>query len=456
MSSTLDDTIIEARLSPSAKAVLQAVREIEDGREADVFQDGPDRNHLRMMTKTFRGSMYSALTKRLAEVIDMGGVSVVTQSDLMSLAADLWNQNASRLSETEVAVIRGATESPGLALNDLAMKVGLSYPQARRAHQRLRECGVLRVSGSLNLDTMGLERILLVMKSPQLVLTGPYIEKMLFVDGSSPTVYLVAVIAREQSDNLLHLVRSLRGDAEGIFVWRLSAGKLGFSDLYLNTKTGSWEPDILHFRLMLRGGGPPIVLGDAAPVPQFRVSYTPADLTMIDQLRDNYMKTANEIVGSTGLSGSTAFRKRQQILNSGIILPRPRVHVPSLCERIIVILPPDLAGDVLPAWSVLPVTYVSRVSAIEDASQERVLLLAAVPRGFGRVVVGVLSSELSRVEDHTAHVVSSGSDGSISMAAMFDRRSGTWKWSQGDFFDVRPYSIVRREVDDTSLPLDLA
>jgi hypothetical protein len=177
---------------------------------------------------------------------------------------------------------------------------------------------------------------------------------------------------------------------------------------------------------------------------------------MIDQLRDNYMKTANEIVGSTGLSGSTAFRKRQQILNSGIILPRPRVHVPSLCERIIVILPPDLAGDVLPAWSVLPVTYVSRVSAIEDASQERVLLLAAVPRGFGRVVVGVLSSELSRVEDHTAHVVSSGSDGSISMAAMFDRRSGTWKWSQGDFFDVRPYSIVRREVDDTSLPLDLA
>jgi len=39
---------------------------------------------------------------------------------------------------------------------------------------------------------------------------------------------------------------------------------------------------------------------------------------------------------------------------------------------------------------------------------------------------------------------------------MFDRRSGTWKWSHGDFFDVRPYSIVRREVDDASLPIDLA
>ena len=456
MPSMQDDTIIEAKLSPSAKAVLEVVHEIEDGQDAKVFQDGPDTDHLRTMTKTFRGSMYSALTKRLAEVIDMGGVSIITQSDLMSLAIDLWNRNASRLSETEVAVIKGATESPGLALNELALKVGLSYPQARRAHQRLRECGIFRVLGSLNLDSMGLERVLLVMKSPQLVLSGPYIEKTLFVDGSSPTAYLVAVVAREQTANLLHLVKSLRSAAESIFVWRLSAGKLGFSDLYLNARTSSWEPDLIHFRLMLRGGGSPIVLGDSALSLQPRVSYTPADLTIIDQLRDNFMKTANEIVVSTGLSESTAFRKRQQILNSGIILPRPRVQVPTLCERVIVILPPDLAGDVLPAWSMLPVTYVSRVCSIEDASQERVLLLAAVPRGVGRVVVGVLSSELSHVEDHSAHVVSSGSEGFVSMASMFDRRSGTWKWSRGDFFDVRPYSIVRREVDDVSLPIDLA
>ncbi|RDE12619.1 MAG: hypothetical protein C4K47_07740 [Candidatus Thorarchaeota archaeon] len=445
-----------AGLSPSAKALLQVLARMELGEETEVFQENPDTRNLSMMVSTFRGSLPSALQRRLAGLPGVGRFSTITQNDLISLVTELWADNLSRFSGTEIAVLKAYAETPSVSLNDLATKMHMSYPQARRAYKRLRDSGVLQVRGLLNIDQYGIERMLLALKSPSLAISGPYVEKSLFIDGPSPSAYLVTAHPTERKEEFLQLVKTLRSAADGVSLWHLSKGKVGFSDAYLHPGRGQWKLDSLQFRLACRGGGDSIVLGESTSPPAGAPNPTPAELPIIDQLRMNYECTAAEVVASTGVSESTAFRKCRELRESGLVEPRAQIAIPNLTEHVLAVVSPSAADDVVRAWKALPVTYVTKIRNIENPAENRILLIAALPRGTSRDLVSILHSEFSRADNYVAQIVSAGTESFVSTAAMFDRKSRSWRWSQGDFFDVRSYGVVRNEAETSKVPIDLA
>ena len=446
----------ESKLSPSAIAILRFVKTYEEGGQLQVFQMDAEFELLRTMVTSYRGNLYSLLTRRLVEVVNLGGVSIISQRDIMSLIVNLWEENISRLSRTELPFLEAAIKNPGVTLNSLATKAELSYAQTRRAQKRLSESGVLKTVGMLNTHKLGLERVLIIFESPSLVLSGPYVQKTLMVDGYSPLVLVVATIPHQKRSELLDTIRSFRGSTGGASVWSLSDGRPFFSGRYFNTQDG-WNLDLLHFRLMLRKGGDPLLLADVAtPSPQKSNRFTYADVKIIDALVDGYDSTGNDIVASTGLSSSTAFRKRSQLIKNRVVLPRARVNIPRLSDRVVCLLSPECSGDIITAWNHLPITYQSRIQNIEDLSEKKVLLVSALPAGSGRSLIDVLNDETSKIHDYSAHVVAAGTGQSTKVASMYDRRSDSWKWDVSKYFDALTYSVVRREASPIDIPLDLA
>jgi len=446
----------ESKLSPSATAILRFVRTFEEGGQLQVFQTDAEFELLQAMVTTYRGSLHSLLTRRLEEVVNLGGVSIISQRDIMSLIVNLWEENISRLSKTELPFLEAAIKNPGASLNTLAAKSELSYAQSRRAQKRLNDSGVLKTVGMLNTHKLGLERVLIIFESPSLVLSGPYVQKTLMVDGYSPLVLVVATIPHDKREELIETIGLFRGSTGGASVWSLSDGRPFFSGRYFDTQSG-WELDLLHFRLMLRKGGDSLLLADVAtPTPPTPKRFTYADVKIIDALVDEFDSTGNEIVESTGLSSSTAFRKRAQLIKNRVVLPRSRVNIPRLSDRVICLLSPECSGDIIPAWNHLPITYQSRIQNIEDPSEKKVLLVSALPAGSGRHLIDVLDDETSKIHDYSAHVVAAGTGQSTKVTSMYDRRGDTWKWDVSKFFDALAYSVVRREASPTTIPLDLA
>ena len=446
----------ERKLSPSATAILRFVRTFEEGGQLQVSQTDAEFELLRAMVTSYRGSLFSLLTRRLEEVVTLGGVSIISQRDIMSLIVDLWQENISRLSRTELPFLEAAIKNPGATLNILANKAELSYAQTRRAQKRLSESKVLRTVGMLNTHKLGLERVLIIFESPSLVLSGPYVQKTLMIDGYSPLVLVVATIPHKKRAELLDTIKSFRGSTGGASVWSLSDGRPFFNGRYFSPQNG-WNLDLLHFRLMLRKGGDPLLLADVAtPSPLEPNRFTYADVKIIDALVDGFDSTGNDIVSSTGLSPSTAFRKRSQLIKNRVVLPRARVNIPRLSDRVVCLLSPECSGDIIPAWNNLPITYQSRIQNIEEPSEKKVLLVSALPAGSGRNLIDVLNDETSKIHDYSAHAVAAGSGQSTKVASMYDRRSDSWKWDVSKFFDAMTYSVVRREASPTNIPLDLA
>lgn len=448
--------VFESKLSPSATAILRFVRIFEEGGQLQVFQADEEFEQLRLMVTSYRGSLYSLLTQRLEEVVNLGGVSIISQRDIMSLIVNLWEDNISRLSRTELPFLEAAIKNPGDTLNALSTKSGLSYAQTRRAQKRLSESRVLRTVGMLNTQKLELERVLIVFESPSLVLSGPYVQKTLMVDGYSPLVFVVATIPHQKRHELLDAIRSFRSTTGGASIWSLSDGRPFFSGRYFSSKDG-WRLDLLHFRLMLRKGGDPLLLADVAtPTPRKSRKFTYADVRIIDALVDEFDSTGNDIVRSTGLSPSTAFRKRSQIIRNRIVLPRARVNIPRLSDRVICLLSPECSGDIITAWNYLPITYQSRIQNIEDPGEKKVLLVSALPAGSGRNLIEVLNDETSKIHDYRAYIVAAGAGQSTKVTNMYDRRNNTWKWDVSKYFDALTYSVVRREASPMNIPLDLA
>jgi len=451
------DTEFRSKLTSSATAVLRVLQLFEERKDAEIYDDSdPDASHLRNMVRTYRGSLYSEITRRLAEVITLGGVSVVTQRDVISLVEAIWDSNISRCSPTELKVLKGVLEDSSLSLRSLSSVVGLSYAQTRRAAQRLRASEVLRIKGLLNTNLLGLERVLIILENPTLVLSGPYIHKALFVDSPSSIAFLVSTLPRERVPELLKMIKSLRGTAGSVSAWKLSAGKPRFSSVYYNSKTGEWRPNLLHFRLMLRTSGDDLTVCTRSSPPTIPSStFTSAELKILEKIVENYEATAVEITKSIGLSESTAFRKRSQLISNRVVVPRATVTIPKLKDRAIALLSPDCAGDIMPAWSQLPLTYVSRLENLESIDEQKVLLLSALPSGSASDLIDVLYSEKSRADDFAAHLVTGGITNPIRVASMFDRREKRWKWDPS-FFDLLSYGIARKESGRNSIPLDLA
>ncbi|TFG06098.1 hypothetical protein EU538_10725 [Candidatus Thorarchaeota archaeon] len=446
------------KYSASADALLRAVQKIEAGRSIELFSEGPDIERVRRMVETYRGSLYEDLVERLERVAELEGASLATQRDLFSLIVQLWEDNVSRLNRTELLVLQGAVEAPGESISSLSKQLGISYSRTRRGYRKVERAGILRVEGMLNLGAVGLERVTVILENPSLVLVGPYIEKTIYLDGATPTVYLVATYPREKERDLLMLFRSLRATSDNISAFRSSIGKPQFSSLYFDYATSSWSPDLLHQRLMLRQGGEPITLGRFPNIPETYPNLKSNDLKVIDLLRKNYQCPVDEITRRIGISESTAFKKRKEIqqAENPVLLPRTRLTIPALSERIMVISTPETAGNVLPAWRKLPLTYRARMQNLEDAEDNRIMLLAAVPAGSGNKLVRILEEEISRVSNYSAHTISAGTDTKMSMAAMYDEKTKSWKWDHGVFFEPVAYGVARRDADTENIPVDLA
>jgi len=448
-----DESDWDSFLSPSARALMRIIRDLEDDAEIDVFQPGPEIDRLRQIVASHKGSLHASLKMRIAEVLTLGGIDVITQRDLWTLIEDLWGENVSRFSSTELAVLRGSLEDPKMGLRVLAEKVGLSYSQARRASQRLRLAGVLRKEGLLNVERLGLQQILIILEAPKLVVSSPYITRTLFVDGSNPMVFQVASMPTRHIEDLHNITRSLRGTSFRASSWYLSRGQPRFNGKYC-TKRGDWKLDLFHWKLQLRKEEDSLVVGDSPPGKTEVVHFTPADLRILDQLISNFDATANDIVESTSFSDSTAFRRRSMILENEMVIPRTRARIPQLKDRVLVMTSPDCAGSILGAWSQLPVTYTTRLENIETR-EKKVLLLAALPPGTSESLIKALESSMSRVDDYSAYIVSAGNEVQLTTTFMYDRKEKTWKWNKGDFLDARTYEIVRRECSEGTIPVDL-
>ncbi|UCE11331.1 MAG: hypothetical protein JSW61_05200 [Candidatus Thorarchaeota archaeon] len=438
------------RLSSSAHAVLRAIRVLEDGESIDLFQRDPDFDRLRRITSSYKGSLYRALERRLDGVIKMGGVSVITQRDLMSVVHSVWATNVSRLSKKENAVLSGAIGNPGAGLGELATHVGLTYSQTRRALHRLRSADVLRTIGLLDVERLGLERILVRFESPGSVLYGPYVENVLFVDGKHAIVFLTLTVPRDHLKELLNTIRGLRGEARSVTAWRLSKGRPRFNDLYYNERSGRWHVDLFHWRLLLRAGGSGLIIGSnpsQSSLGQRR--FTIAELEVLDELLCNYDATAQEIVKETGLSESTAFRKKSKLIQE-VIQPRAQVNIPVLRDRLLAVLDETAAGDFMPAWGALPLTYVSLIENLENRREKKILLLSALPAGQAIQLINVLNEEKSLADDVTAYPVVAGSRSRIKADRI------TWDYNPA-LYDTCSYESAREGCESGSgIPIDLA
>ena len=447
---------LDRRLSPSARAILRFIQVSETGGKIEVFSEDADTVHLRKIVKSYRGHLYPLLMKRLGQVLRLGGVEIITQRDIMSLIDRLWADNISTLTKTELPFLEAVLKSPGDSLKSLSEKARFSYPQARRAQKRLSESGVLKIGGMLNTDQLGLERILIVLENPSLVLSGPYCQKELFVDGYSPLVLIVAIVPYAKRKDLMDTVRSLRDSTTNASVYSLSTGHPSFSGLYSDPQKG-WSLDLLHFRLMLRKGGDPVTLADI-PVPSTteNTRFTYGDTQVMDALIESLDDTANDIAKKTGLSLSTVFRKRASLLTNGTVISRARVNIPQLSDRIIVMCSPEVGGNLTPGWQNLPLTYISRISNLEDNSDEKMLLISALPAGSGTSVLSVLNDETSKVDDYSAWAVAAGMGGATKVSSMYDRRQNTWAYDVSRHFDAVTYSVLRKDASPYNIPLDLA
>jgi hypothetical protein len=295
-----------------------------------------------------------------------------------------------------------------------------------------------------------------MLENPSMVLSGPYCQKNLFIDGSPSLVFTVVNIPNTKVNDMIEVVRSLRDVTTNASVWRLSTGIPRFDGTYFSKQDG-WELDLLHFRLMLRkGGGGNLTMSDIPPsTVEDPVKFTAAEVQVMDALIKSLDGTAGDIVRTTNLSESSAFRKRSYLLKNRIILPRAHVSIPQLGDRVITLLTPDIAGDIEPAWSKLPLTYMSQIQNLES-KEKSVLLSTALPTGSGRDLISVMQDEISKVHKYSIHRVAAGSGMTTKVSSMFDRRKKAWKWDTSRYFDVVSYGVMRKDASESEIPLDLA
>jgi len=454
-----DNPKLEKKLSPSAQAILRFVKIFEEGGTIDVLTEDADFTRLQQIVTSYRGSLYLSLMKRLEQVLKLGGVEIITQRDVMSLITQLWEDNISTLSKTELTYLEAVVQNPGDSLNNLSMKSDQTYSQCRRAQKRLFDSGVLKIGGMINVQKMGFERVLIALENPSFVLSGPYCQKSLFIDDNdgSPLVLTVATVPFSQRKELLDIVRSLRNTSSNVKVYGLSAGHPNFNSIYSNPQKGWKALDLFHYRLMLRKGSDPITIsGIPTPSASEIARIKKSDTLVMDALVESLDGTANDIVKTTKLSQSSAFRKRASLLNDGIILPRARVNIPQLSDRIVVVCSPEVGGNISPGWHSLPFSYMSQISNLENKSDKKVLFLAALPTGLGKSVLDVLDDETSKIDDYSAWIIDAAIGGTTRVSPMYNRRQDTWAWDVSRHFDAVTYSSMRTEASPHNIPLDLA
>ncbi|MHA1479885.1 MAG: hypothetical protein ACTSQZ_00465 [Candidatus Thorarchaeota archaeon] len=452
-----DHTIFRNKLSPSARAILNALCKLEKGESIELFQQGPESEikKLKKWVKTYKGGFCTAVRKRIRLVISRGGIVVITQDDIMRLIREMWRDNISRLSSTELQVLEFILQNPELGTIELVEKTNLTYARIRRAKENLQTTGVLQRKGRLNAAPLGLDRILIQLNNPTYVPVSPYFEKTLYIDHPR-IVFVVCLTPSGRRKALEQTIKSLRTVSDSVTIWRLSSGQPHFGKAYYNISTKQFKFDPFHFRLSL-ANDEALLLGDAPPsTVMFPLKLSKADTKVIDELVRNYDSKALEIVQRTSISESTAFRRRARIIKERIVIPRHRVDIPALSDRVLASVSPDSAGRIMQSWiRHLPVTYVSRIENTEtNGRDKRVLLASALPKGASQDVIDVLRTEQSRVDDYDIFRVAASTVNVLKVNRMYDTQKRSWKFDSS-FIELGSYGICRRDAKSTNIPLDL-
>jgi len=451
-----DDSEVLDKLSHSAKAVLKILRRVEQNQSPELFQENPELQELRRWVSTYRGGIYTKTLRRLKSLVSRGGVQVITQGDLLVVIKEIWEQNISRLTETELNVLEGLLQAPDLSMRELAKHINLTYNRTRRALDHLKSTGVLRQEGRVDAASLGLDRLLIIQTNPTGVVNSPYVTRVLYVDGSIRRVFIKALIPSRHRNAFMDTIRTIRSLSDSTQVYALSAGLPRFGRTYYNAAKRKFEFDKLHFRLMLRAGGDDLTLGEFnVGAIRFPSRFNSSEIKIMETLIDDFDLTAHEIAKKTGLSESTTFRKRAKIVNEGIIRPRPKISIPQLSDRVCGIFGGEAAATILPAWSQLPYTTTSMITNLEDATEKKIIFTTALPAGSARDLLDVIHSEKSQVDDIEVWEVAAGTKNNLPVSALYDTDTKRWEFDYS-FLDVRSFSICRNEASRTDIPLDLS
>lgn len=452
-----DDSEVFDKLSHSAKAVLNILRRVEQNQSPELFQENPELRELRRWVSTYRGGIYTKTLRRLRLLVSRGFVRVITQGDLLEIIKEIWEQNISRLTETELNVLEGLLQAPDLSMRDLAKRINLTYNRTRRALDHLKSTGVLRREGWVDAASLGLDRLLILQTNPTGVVNSPYVTRVLYVDGSTRRVFLKALIPSRHRNAFMDTIRTIRSLSDSTRVYALSAGLPRFGRAYYNAAKRKFEFDKLHFRLMLRAGGiDDLTLGEFnVGAIKFPSRFNSSETKIIETLIDDFDLTAQEIAKKTGLSESTTFRKRAKIVNEGVVKPRPKISIPQLSDRVCGIFGGEAAATILPAWSQLPYTTTSMITNLEDATEKKIIFTTALPAGSARDLLDVIHSEKSQVDDIEVWEVAAGTKSNLPVSSLYDTNTKKWEFDYS-FLDVRSFSICRNEASRIDIPLDLS
>ncbi|MGV9169803.1 MAG: hypothetical protein ACOC38_07690 [Promethearchaeia archaeon] len=442
---------LDANLTPNAQAFIDTIQHFQYSQDSDTVRG----QHMRLqeIVQNYRGNLHDAVINRLKEVLKPGGVQLVTERDIWSIVTEIMGENASILREPELQVLSVAVQKPSISMKQISEEISnLSYNQVRRAMSRLRETGIYAVRGLLNASKLGLQRYLIVLESPNLIPSSPYFHKFLFT-ASAQKVFIVATIPKQKESDFLNMVRSLRTDARSVTAYKLSRGTLHFSPSYYSKDKRSWEIEPLHFGMLLRQGGQELVFGESRRnVGDNEVTLANSEPKILQVLLQYYDMAVSEISSRTGLSETTVVDTRLRLLNERVVLPRPRLRIPTLREMLIFHMS-DAAGDLLAASRYLPLTYISRIENLET-SEQRILLLSFCKKGSTAEMKNLALRATSLVDNVVVHRLQSGISDCVSVETMYDVKKGAWAWDN-NFFDAVGYRTLRRSASPEDIPLDL-
>jgi DNA-binding CsgD family transcriptional regulator len=445
----------EQFLSPSARALLKSIDRVEQGESLDyLFQRDPTLDRIQQMVSTYRGKLHKDLCDRLHFLIELGNISIITQHDLMQIAENIWYENISTLSKTELKFLSASFDLPGQPLKTQSTISRLSYSQTRRASKRLSETNILRVRCALNCENLGLTRLLLALEAPDFVIAGPFVTSTIFVEGAAPKTYQVLKVPSRNLDDLV--IKALRTSSHRATIWRLSSGNMAFNGLMYHRKSGTWRPDWMHLQLILRNSiGNTLTMSSTSHGTIKAPHLSNSELKVVELLQENYELTAKEIATKTGISEATAFRIRRDIVDKNYTIPRSHLEIPGLQDRVIGLLDPKAAGEVYGAFDLLPLTYVAQCENIDNPSEKRALLMAALPSGSAPNLIRAAKSEMSKISENPFEIVSGGYIERLRVSSLYDRKEKGWRLD-ANLIDARSYATVRRESIGNRLPIDLA
>jgi DNA-binding Lrp family transcriptional regulator len=434
---------------------MNILRQLQHNQNLNVFNPGPQVEELKKIVQTYRGNILSATERRLESIVKKDGIRIIPSNDLMDIIRKIWGLNISKFTRTELQALEGVMKKPELSTAELAETVDLTYNRCRRALDSLKKSTVLRREGRIDAASLGMDRVLIIMTNPSGVITSPFFTRYLYVDGSTRKVFITALVPSKRREDFLRTIASLRSVSDNTTVWALSSGEPRLGTTYYDPSKKKFEFDALHFRLVIRSGGDELTLGEF-PVGQVRfpLRFKESETKIIEQLTLNFDLTAQELSQLTNLSASTTFRKRARIVNERIVIPRAKITIPTLSDRVIGVFSGEAASNILHAWAMLPLTYSSMITNLENRQEKKIVFATALPSGSARELLDALASERSQVDDFVVHEIAGGTVSHLPIGSLYDHSKKDWLFNS-TFFDVRTYGIVRREASRKDIPIDL-